>query len=65
VRPLPAWSSLTVKAAATLSYCAGHVVPALHRAIEELRDLDDRSVRGIGIYRRDVEHIVRHGVPRE
>lgn len=25
----PAWSSLTVKAATTLSYCAGHAIPAL------------------------------------
>jgi uncharacterized protein YjiS (DUF1127 family) len=25
----PAWSSLTVKAATTLSYCAGHALPAL------------------------------------
>jgi len=35
------------------------------RAIEELRSLDDRSLRDIGITRCDIEGIVRHGVRRE
>jgi uncharacterized protein YjiS (DUF1127 family) len=35
------------------------------RAIEELRSLDDRSLRDIGISRCDIEHIARYGVRRE
>jgi uncharacterized protein YjiS (DUF1127 family) len=35
------------------------------RAIEELRGLDDRSLRDIGIARSDIEYIVRYGARRE
>jgi uncharacterized protein YjiS (DUF1127 family) len=35
------------------------------RAIEELRSLDDRSLRDIGISRSDIEYIVRYGARRE
>jgi uncharacterized protein YjiS (DUF1127 family) len=35
------------------------------QAIAELQTLDDRALRDIGIYRCDIEHIVRHGARRE
>jgi len=35
------------------------------RAVAELRALDDRALRDIGIYRCNIEHIVRHGAQRE
>jgi uncharacterized protein YjiS (DUF1127 family) len=35
------------------------------RAIGELRSLDDRSLRDIGISRSDIEYIVRYGARRE
>ena len=38
---------------------------ARRRAIEELRDMDDRALRDIGISRWDIAYIVRYGVRRE
>jgi uncharacterized protein YjiS (DUF1127 family) len=38
---------------------------ARQRAIAELRNLDDRSLRDIGISRTDIDHIARHGVRLE
>jgi uncharacterized protein YjiS (DUF1127 family) len=35
------------------------------RAIAELRALDDRALRDIGVYRCHIEQIVRHGARRE
>jgi uncharacterized protein YjiS (DUF1127 family) len=35
------------------------------RAIAELRALDDRALRDIGVYRCDIEYIVRHGARGE
>ena len=35
------------------------------RAVAELRALDDRALRDIGIYRCNIEHVVRHGAQRE
>jgi len=39
--------------------------PARRRAVEELQNLDDRSLRDIGPFRCDIDHIMRYGVRRE
>lgn len=39
--------------------------PARRHAVEELQNLDDRSLRDIGLFRCDIDHIVRYGVRRE
>jgi uncharacterized protein YjiS (DUF1127 family) len=36
-----------------------------HQAIAELKELDDRSLRDIGVARGDIEAIVRYGARRE
>jgi len=35
------------------------------RAIAELRALDDRALRDIGVYRCNIEQFARHGARRE
>jgi len=59
------------------AYCAVIMAPALlilsrirqahawRQAIAELRDLDDRSLRDIGVSRCDIEQVARYGAPRE